>query len=78
MAIAVVDDGGHLPGMLRLDDCIPVGSEMTIGKARTSALARRESSLYEDMINNGRTALGARLVDERPGGVADLAANQAT
>lgn len=70
VAIAVVDDGGHLLGMLRLDDCAPVGSEMAVGKARTSALGRRESRLYEEMINNGRTAfVSAPLVATLEGGV---------
>lgn len=70
VAIAVVDDGGHLLGMLRLDDCAPIGAEMAIGKARTSALGRRDSRLYEEMINSGRTAfVSAPLVATLEGGV---------
>lgn len=70
VAIAVVDDGGHLLGLLRLDGCAPIGSEMAIGKARTSALGRRESRLYEEMINNGRTAfVSAPLVATLEGGI---------
>lgn len=70
VAIAVVDDGGHLLGMLRLDGSAPVSSEMAIGKAHTSALGRRESRLYEEMINKGRTAfLSAPLVATLEGGV---------
>ena len=70
VAIAVVDDGGHLLGMLRLDDSSPISSEMAIGKARTSAVGRRESRLYEELVNNGRIAfLSAPLVATLEGGV---------
>ena len=57
MAIAVVDDGGHPLALERLDGCAPVGAYLAIEKARTAALGRRESQSYEDMINNGRTAV---------------------
>lgn len=70
VAIAVVDDGGHLLGLLRLDGCAPISSEIAIGKARTSAVGRKETRLYEEMINNGRTAfLSAPLVATLEGGI---------
>jgi glc operon protein GlcG len=70
VAIAVVDDGGHLLGMLRLDGCAPIGAEISIGKARTAALGRRESKAYEDMVNGGRTAFTtAPIVTALEGGV---------
>jgi glc operon protein GlcG len=70
VAIAVVDDGGHLLGLLRLDNCAPIGSEIAIGKARTSAIGRRESKAYEDMVNDGRTAfVTAPIVTTLEGGV---------
>lgn len=56
VSIAVVDDGGHALGLLRLDDAAPVSAEIALGKARTAALGRRDSEGYEDMINQGRTA----------------------
>jgi len=56
VAIAIVDDGGHLLAMCRLDNCAPVSSYIAIEKARTSALGRRETKIYEEMINAGRTA----------------------
>lgn len=56
VSIAVVDDGGHALGLLRLDDAAPVSAEIALGKARTAALGRRDSAGYEDMINQGRTA----------------------
>jgi glc operon protein GlcG len=56
VSIAVVDDGGHPLGLLRLDDAPPSSPYMATEKARTAALGRRESKVYEDMINGGRYA----------------------
>ncbi len=56
VSISVVDDGGHLLGMLRLDDAAPISAQISPAKARTAALGRRESKGYEDTINQGRTA----------------------
>jgi glc operon protein GlcG len=54
VAISIVDDGGHLLWLQRLDGVAPISSELAPAKARTAALGRRESKIYEDMINNGR------------------------
>ena len=56
VTIAVVDDGGHLLGLQRLDDAPPISASIAPAKAHTSALSRRESKVYEDLINNGRTS----------------------
>lgn len=56
VAIAVVDEGGHPLGLRRLDDCAPMGSYVATEKARTAALGRKESQVFEDMINGGRSA----------------------
>lgn len=56
VTIAVVDDGGHLLGHYRLDGAAPMSARMAPAKARTAALGRRETKVYEDMINNGRTS----------------------
>ncbi|MDR8397104.1 MULTISPECIES: heme-binding protein [Paraburkholderia] len=70
VAIAVVDDGGHPLALLRLDGCAPIGGYIATEKARTSALGRRESKVYEDMINGGRTAfLSTPLSGTLEGGV---------
>lgn len=70
VTIAVVDDGGHPLALLRLDGCAPIGAYIATEKARTSALGRRESKQYEDMINGGRTAfLSAPLAGTLEGGV---------
>ena len=63
VTISVVDDGGHLLGLLRREGAAPVTAYISQEKARASALGRRESKIYEDIINNGRTAfLGATPV----------------
>jgi glc operon protein GlcG len=54
VSICVVDDGGHLLWLQRLDGAAPISTEIAPAKAKTAALGRRESKIYEDMINNGR------------------------
>ncbi|RTZ42515.1 heme-binding protein [Candidimonas sp. SYP-B2681] len=54
VTISVVDDGGHLLGLVRLDDAAPISAQISPAKARTAALGRRESKIYEDTINGGR------------------------
>ncbi len=56
VSIAVVDDGGHLLWLQRLDGAPPISAQIAPAKARTAALGRRESKVYEDMINQGRTS----------------------
>lgn len=64
VTIAIVDDGGHLLWLQRLDGAAPVSAHIGPAKARTAALGRRESKVYEDIINGGRTAfLSAPTVD---------------
>ena len=54
VAIAIVDDGGHPLWLQRLDGTPPVSAHIAPAKARTAALGRRESKVYEDVVNNGR------------------------
>lgn len=54
VTIAIVDDGGHLLWLQRLDGAAPISSHIAPAKAKTAALGRRESKVYEDIINNGR------------------------
>jgi uncharacterized protein GlcG (DUF336 family) len=56
VAIAVVDDGGHLIWLQRLDGAAPIAAQIAPAKARTAALGRRESRVYEEMINGPRAA----------------------
>lgn len=57
--IAVVDDGGNLMALERLDGTFAAGANISIGKARTSALFKRPTRVFEDIIKNGRTAMVA-------------------
>jgi glc operon protein GlcG len=50
VAIAIVDDGGFLLSLERMDDAAVTTSEVAIGKARTSALTRRPSKFFEDRV----------------------------
>jgi uncharacterized protein GlcG (DUF336 family) len=54
VTIAIVDDGGHLLWLQRLDGAAPVSAHIAPAKAHTAALGRRESKVYEDVINGGR------------------------
>ncbi|EZP57057.1 GlcG/HbpS family heme-binding protein [Delftia sp. RIT313] len=56
VTIAIVDDGGHLLWLQRLDGAAAVSAHIAPSKARSAALGRRDTKGYEDMINNGRTA----------------------
>jgi glc operon protein GlcG len=56
VTIAVVDDGGHLLGLIRRDGCATISAYISQEKARAAALGRRETKIYEDIINQGRTA----------------------
>jgi glc operon protein GlcG len=56
VSIAVVDDGGHPLALERTDDAPPSTAYIAMEKARTAALVRRESKVFEDMINGGRVA----------------------
>ncbi len=50
VAVAIVDEGGHLLGFQRMDGAGPISAEVAIGKARTSALTRRPSKFFEDRV----------------------------
>jgi uncharacterized protein GlcG (DUF336 family) len=70
VTIAIVDDGGHLLWLQRLDGAAPISAHIAPAKARTAAMGKRESKTYEDTINNGRNAfLSAPLEGMLEGGV---------
>lgn len=54
VSIAIVDDGGHLIWFQRLDGAAPVSAHIAPAKAHAAAVGRRETKIYEDLINNGR------------------------
>ncbi|MDY7579589.1 heme-binding protein [Herbaspirillum sp. RTI4] len=63
VSISIVDDGGHLLWLQRLDGAAPLSAHIAPAKARTSALGQRETKIYEDMINNGRYAFLTAPID---------------
>ena len=56
VSIAIVDDGGHLLHLSRLDGASPLTSHMAPAKANTAAMGRRETRIYEELVNSGRTS----------------------
>jgi glc operon protein GlcG len=57
--IAVVDDGGNLMALERLDGTFAAGANISIGKARTAALFKKPTAFFEDVIRKGRTPMVA-------------------
>ena len=57
--IAVVDDGGNLMALERVDGTFAAGANISIGKARTAALFQKPTRVFEDIVNKGRTAMVA-------------------
>ena len=78
VTIAIVDDGGHLLWLQRLNGAPPVSAHIAPAKARTSALGRRESKIYEDIVNQGRVAFlsAPELEGLLEGGVPVMVAGQ--
>ena len=56
VSIAIVDAGGHLLWLQRLDRAAPISAQIAPAKAHTAALGQRESRVYEEMINGGRVS----------------------
>jgi len=57
--IAVVDDGGNLIALERLDGTFAAGANISIGKARTAVMFKKPTKVFEDLINKGRTTMVA-------------------
>lgn len=57
--VAVVDAGGNLMALERLDGTFAAGANISIGKARTAVLFQKPTKVFEDIINKGRTAMAA-------------------
>src|SRR5919107_3693712 len=68
--VAVVDDGGNLVALERMDGTFTAGANVSVGKAKTAVMFKRPTKFFEDVIKNGRTAMVA-LPDFTPlqGGV---------
>jgi len=57
VVIAIVDDGGHLVYLERLDGTQKASSEIAIAKARTAIMFKRPSKVLEDAVAGGRVAV---------------------
>lgn len=55
--IAVVDEGGNLMALERLDNTFSAGAEVAIGKARTAVKFKKPTRFFEEVIAKGRTAM---------------------
>ena len=75
--IAVVDEGGNLVALERLDGTFAAGANISIGKARTAVLFKRPTRVFEEVVTRGRTVMVA-LNDFTPlqGGVPIVAGGQ--
>jgi len=58
-AITVVDEGGYMLAFERWDNTFPAAAQVSFGKARTAALFRKQTKVFEDAINKGRFAMTA-------------------
>ena len=74
--IAVVDDGGNLMALERLDGTFAAGANVSIGKARTAALFKKPTRFFEELINKGRTAMTTADFTPLNGGVPILVEGQ--
>jgi uncharacterized protein GlcG (DUF336 family) len=57
VCIAIVDDGGHLLHLVRMDGATPANSRIAGEKARTAAESRRSTAMWEERIKAGRNAM---------------------
>ena len=57
VAVAILDDGGHLLHFARMDGASPANAAIAIDKARTAAISRRSSARWEQLIKDGRTGM---------------------
>jgi len=58
VAISVVDEGGFLLGFQRIDGAPAISAEVSIGKARTSAMTKRPSKFFEDLVKERPAFVG--------------------
>ena len=57
VAIAILDDGGHLLHFARMDGATPANAGIAVEKGRTAAISRRSSGKWEEMVKSGRTVM---------------------
>lgn len=57
VVIAIVDDGGHLLMLARMDGATPANAEIAVQKGRSAAVSRRSTKVWEDRIKDGRLSM---------------------
>ena len=57
VAIAILDDGGHLLHLVRMDGATPANAAIAVEKARTAATTRRPSKMWEERVAAGRLSM---------------------
>ena len=57
VCIAILDDGGHLLHLVRMDGATPANARIATEKGRTAAESRRSSGAWEERIKAGRTSM---------------------
>ena len=57
VAIAILDDGGHLLHFVRMDGATPANATIALEKGRTAAISRRSSGKWEEIVKSGRTSM---------------------
>jgi uncharacterized protein GlcG (DUF336 family) len=57
VCIAIVDDGGHLLHLVRMDDATPANARIAVEKGRTAAETRRSTGMWEERVKGGRLAM---------------------
>ena len=76
VAVAILDDGGHLLGFYRMDGATPANADIAIRKARTAALTRRTSKMWEDRVAGGRLSMLKMPVLPVQGGLPIMASGE--
>ena len=69
VSIAILDDGGHVLMLTRMDGAAPVTAQIATEKGRSAAVSRRSTKVSEDRIAAGRVALLKMPVLPVQGGV---------
>lgn len=69
VVIAVVDDGGHLMALQRMDGATPANADIAAQKARTAATTRRSTKVWEERVSNGRVSTLSMPVLAVQGGI---------
>jgi uncharacterized protein GlcG (DUF336 family) len=57
VCIAILDDGGHLLHLARMDGASPFNARTAVAKGRTAAETRRSTLVWEDRIKGGRNSM---------------------